>query len=233
MKTTVMKMKSLSILLAMIMLLGMIPVSIFAADTTPSYVALGDSISTGYGLANKTTQGFTYLLADELGYELTNLAVDGNTAAGILAQLQQQQVQNAVAGADLITITAGGNDLMAVLYQAIADQYNNEQSNDADKISADEVVDIFTSADPRKMNLLNYAMGLLNKSSDIYLIDDAAFANAVNAYIGVINQIMDRIYALNPDATVIIETQYNPYVEFNGASYTIIIFNVDLTPIYE
>lgn len=56
MKTKNWKTKTLSILLAIVMLFGMLPMSVFAADTAPSYVALGDSISTGYGLDNKTAQ---------------------------------------------------------------------------------------------------------------------------------------------------------------------------------
>lgn len=227
-----MKNKILAILLTIVMLLGMMPMSAFAADTTPSYVALGDSISTGYGLANKTAEGFTYLLAGTIDYELTNLAADGNTAAGILAQLQQQSFKDAVAGADLITVTAGGNDLMAVLYQAIADQYNATQSDTANHISASDITTIMAdSSDGRRMSILNYAMGLLNPNSDIYLINNQAFDDAVADFISTLILVLNAIKALNADTTVIVATQYNPYVEYNGASFEFFM-PIDLTPIY-
>ncbi len=230
MKTRNLKTKTLSILLAIVMLLGMLPMSVFAADTMPSYVALGDSISTGYGLTDKTTQGFTYLLADELGYELNNLAVDGNTAADILVQLQEQSVKDAVAGADLITITAGGNDLMAVLYQAIATEYNKLDVAANAPITADEVITIMSdSSDGRRLSVMSVALGLLKKDSGIYLLDNETFTGAVANYVSTLNQVLSEIKSLNADVTVIVATQYNPYVEFNGVSYAALI---DLTPIY-
>ncbi len=233
MKTTTIKTKVMSILLATVMLVGLLPTHVFAADTAPAYVALGDSISTGYGLADKTAQGFTYLLADALDYELTNLAVDGNTAAGILAQLQEQSVKDAVAGADLITITAGGNDLMALLYQAIAAEYNKLPIAANAPITADEVITIISdSADTRRLTVMSTALGLLKEDADIYLLDDEAFTDAIADYISTLNQVLSAIKALNEDAAIIVTTQYNPYIEFNGASFDAFLAQVDLTPIY-
>ncbi len=232
MKTRDLKTKTMSILLAIVMLLGVMPLSVFAAEPTPSYVALGDSISTGYGLADKSTQGFTYLLADALDYELTNLAVDGNTAVGILAQLQQTSYRDAVAGADLITITVGGNDLMALLYQAIAAEYNKLPFAADSPIAAADVLTIMSdSADGRRLTVMSIAMGLLTKDSDIYLLDDEAFIDAIVDYISTLNLVLSTIKNLNEDATVMVATQYNPYAEFNGASFNASLVQIDLTPI--
>ncbi len=230
MKTnTTLKAKVMSILLVLAMLTGMLPMAVFAANA-PSYVALGDSISTGYGLASKDTECFTYQLALEYGYELTDLAVDGNTTAGIIEQLKTDEVKTAVKNADFITITVGGNDLMALLYQAMADQYNR---NHAKMINASDIPQMMTDrSNPDFMSLVNYAMGLLNPAADIYLIDDPAFNDAIVAFVDSLNQITSDILALNEDANIIVTTQYNPYVEFNGYSYQYIIFSIDLTPIY-
>lgn len=234
MKTKNLKTKALSILLSLVMLFSMLPMTAFAADSTTSYVALGDSISTGYGLANKTTEGFTYLLADELGYELTNLAVDGNTAFGILSQLTStadETVLNVVKDADLITITVGGNDLMALLYQGIANLYNATQTDDAKKINASDITTIMSDPnDSRRLVLTNYALRLLNPSTEDYLIKNPTFTAAVNVFVGTLNQIMAAIFDVNPDATVIVATQYNPYVEYNGAFFANFI---NLSPIYQ
>ena len=70
------------------------------------YLALGDSISiddyTGVPGGGAPSQ-----LARKLGVELVNLTCDGNTTQGVLADLAR-----APAAADVVTLTAGGNDLL-------------------------------------------------------------------------------------------------------------------------
>src|SRR5919206_4457366 len=71
------------------------------------YLALGDSISiddyTGVRGGGAPAQ-----LARRLGAELVDLTRDGNTTEGVLADLAR-----APAAADVVTLTAGGNDLLA------------------------------------------------------------------------------------------------------------------------
>jgi lysophospholipase L1-like esterase len=71
------------------------------------YLALRDSISiddyTGVRGGGAPSQ-----LARKLGVELVDLARDGNTTQGVLADLIR-----APATADLVTLTAGGNDLLS------------------------------------------------------------------------------------------------------------------------
>jgi lysophospholipase L1-like esterase len=71
------------------------------------YLALGDSISiddyTGVHGGGAVSQ-----LAHRLGAELVDLTRDGNTTHGVLADLAR-----APAAADVVTLTAGGNDLLA------------------------------------------------------------------------------------------------------------------------
>src|SRR6266516_2030509 len=70
------------------------------------YVALGDSISiddyTGVRDGGAASQ-----LARKLDVELVNLTRDGSTTAGVLADLAA-----APTAADVVTVTAGGNDLL-------------------------------------------------------------------------------------------------------------------------
>jgi lysophospholipase L1-like esterase len=70
------------------------------------YLALGDSISiddyTGVRGGGAASQ-----LARKLGVELIDLTRDGNTTRGVLADLAR-----APAAADIVTLTAGGNDLL-------------------------------------------------------------------------------------------------------------------------
>jgi hypothetical protein len=70
------------------------------------YLALGDSISIddypgvrGGGAASQ--------LARKLGFDLLDLTRDGNTTHGVLADLDR-----APGAAQVVTLTAGGNDLL-------------------------------------------------------------------------------------------------------------------------
>jgi hypothetical protein len=71
-----------------------------------TYLALGDSISiddyTGVPGGGAASQ-----LARKLGLELVDLTRDGNTTQGVLAELAR-----APASADVVTLTASGNDLL-------------------------------------------------------------------------------------------------------------------------
>jgi lysophospholipase L1-like esterase len=73
---------------------------------TDIYLALGDSISiddyTGVQGGGAASQ-----LARKLGLDLVDLTRDGNTSRGVLADLAA-----APAAADVVTVTAGGNDLL-------------------------------------------------------------------------------------------------------------------------
>jgi lysophospholipase L1-like esterase len=70
------------------------------------YLALGDSISiddyTGVRRGGAPSQ-----LARKLGLDLIDLTSDGNTTQGVLTDLAR-----APAAADVVTLTAGGNDLL-------------------------------------------------------------------------------------------------------------------------
>jgi lysophospholipase L1-like esterase len=88
-------------------------------------VALGSSFAAGPGIdpvvdraAGRSGRNYAHLLAERLGARLTDLTVSGATTATILEQPQRTlrrrfppQVAGLPADADLVTITAGGNDL--------------------------------------------------------------------------------------------------------------------------
>jgi lysophospholipase L1-like esterase len=71
------------------------------------YLALGDSISID-DYTGVLGGGAPSQLARKLGVELVDLTSDGNTTQGVLADLAR-----APAAADVVTITAGGNDLLS------------------------------------------------------------------------------------------------------------------------
>ncbi len=190
-----MKKRILSILLALCMTALLMPMTVLATGKT--YLALGDSISTGYGLANATTEAFPAIIKSQLGdrYTLVNKAVNGETTASLLSRLSTAEYQNAVAAADLITITIGGNDLMALLYQFLADEMN--MTVEQMKASLES-----GSAD---MTMFTAVANAINNGS--FVPTEAQISAIAVKFMAVIS----AIKALNVNATIIVTTQYDPY----------------------
>jgi lysophospholipase L1-like esterase len=95
------------------------------AQTTPFYLALGDSLAFGVGADDPATQGYVGLtenaLRDEVfqsGIDLANLSVPGATSADLL--VPNGQVERALSeigsrgGVDVISIDIGANDLLSL-----------------------------------------------------------------------------------------------------------------------
>lgn len=81
------------------------------------YISLGDSVAAGNGASDRATTSFVALLAkDEGGLETANLAVAGATTGDVIEK-QLAQAAEAARGKKLafITISAGGNDLAALI----------------------------------------------------------------------------------------------------------------------
>ncbi|WP_074639291.1 SGNH/GDSL hydrolase family protein [Streptococcus equinus] len=86
-----------------------------------NYVAIGDSLTEGVG--DTTNQGgFVPLLSqamtDTYNYQVTysNYGISGNTSQQILSRMTRQEaIQKSLAKADMMTLTVGGNDVMAVI----------------------------------------------------------------------------------------------------------------------
>ena len=119
------------------MLLGATPVAAAGASHAERYVALGDSISSGYGLEYETEK-FTQQVANENHLSLTSLAQNGETSGTLLERLGDPEVASAVAQADVITITVGGNDLLNALYGYLAEEYDE---NHTDTPTTEEEID--------------------------------------------------------------------------------------------
>ena len=105
----------LSILFAVVLCAGVLfPNITLAADTRPSYVALGDSIPAGYGLST-TADAYPALVGKEINYLVSNLAESGDTTSDLISKLKTATYKNKLSKASLVTISIGGNDLMGSL----------------------------------------------------------------------------------------------------------------------
>ncbi len=202
---------------------GIYPVTASAADGY-NYLALGDSISTGYGLADASTECFVPQLAEDIGYNFTNEAVDGNTAANLLTQLQGGTLDSAISEAELVTITCGGNDLMNPLYERIANAYN--AANEDSPITAEDVTVILAGQHETlsKTALLTYALSAVEGFSD-----SDEFAASLADFETNMNSIIEYLFDKNYYLSIAIATQYNPYVAFKGVN----LFGIDANLIYD
>jgi lysophospholipase L1-like esterase len=87
--------------------------------TAGVYLSVGDSIAAGNGSSDPNTASFPALVAEARGLALENLAVPGATTSDVIDE-QLPQVESAIAGREvaLITVSAGGNDLAALIPNA-------------------------------------------------------------------------------------------------------------------
>lgn len=197
-----MKRRLLSVLLSLCLMLGLLPTAAFAQGEV--YVALGDSISTGYGLTDSDAC-FTRQIAASKSYALKSHAVDGATSSTLLAKLSDPAVAADVASADVITITIGGNDLMGALYLYLANQYNEKYDT---ALSAADIQNALMDKHEtiKQTDILIFASNVLS--------DFPQSAEAISALRQLGTNLTASIAAIknaNPDVTLIVANQYNPY----------------------
>ena len=201
-----MKKRLIAALLSLCMLLGMAPLSALAAQ--PVYVALGDSISTGYGLDTETAgKSFAEQIAEQQEQELslTMLAQDGETTASLLAKLADAdgEVAKALETADVVTLTIGGNDFMNALYEYMADAYNQA-------VGTSVTAERFKEALEGKDAVLEQAAALAFVTQNISGFAVEAGGTLLTQFETALNGIASSIRSYT-EAPVVVATQYNPY----------------------
>ena len=198
-----MKKRLIAALLSLCMLLGMAPLSALAAQ--PVYVALGDSISTGYGLdTEKAEKSFVEQIAEQQELSMTMLAADGETTASLLEKLADADgaVAKALEPADVVTLTIGGNDFMNALYEYMAEAYNAANSK---SFTAEQ----FKEALEGKNEELEQAMALIFVTQNI-----SGFASGASTLLTQFETALNKIASgirRHTNAPVVVATQYNPY----------------------
>lgn len=201
-----MKKRLLSMILSLCLVLSLLPAQAFAAERL-SYVALGDSITTGYGLNSPTTESFAALLAEKGNFALTNLAEDGETTETLLQTIQNNST--GIKKADVITITIGGNDLMNVLYDFLMAKYNADETN-PDDMNEEQIKKILQSNDADDLQKKQKLLGYLSDENNIAELK-SAISEKISSISSKFSTIITSLKILNPNTTIIVATQYNPY----------------------
>lgn len=161
------------------------------------YVALGDSISSGYGVSAE--QAFPSLVAADCGLELKNHAAEGAKSADLLAAVTTDaEVMADVAAADAITITIGGNDLMGALYS-----YIGEKLMPGIPVTEEQIKNMLINADLATLQkVADNIDGFLTSPTTIQTISKLS-ENLVAS--------VAAIKAANPTVVIVVANQYNPY----------------------
>lgn len=171
-------------------------------------VVLGDSITSGYGLDGyvsgdnySAAQSFANRLGGEFGsYE--NYAVDGRTSGELLTALDDADIAAALAGADTVVVSIGGNDFLQPMLGAVQDAV----MSDPDLLSAIQGGDVQLDED-------NY-MQIMSQMMSVML--DAVDAVDVSDIGGNICSILSEISDLNSECQVILLTVYDPFEGVQG-----------------
>lgn len=213
MRGTILK-KIVALAVAVCLVLSAAPTGVKAADsdgTWGAYLALGDSISSGYGL-NEGEQAFPAIVAGTGNLTLDNQAQEGETSATLLAKLKNGALIQNVQNADVITITIGGNDLMDALYSFLTNKY--AEYREQSPLPLPEM-----NKEQIKAALLSGNQTVLAFASTV--VGDFATSTEAQQALAVLGtnfaSIMTVLRQINPNVWVVVATQYNPYAYLGKA----------------
>lgn len=193
-------------------------------------LALGDSVTAGFGLEQPQNEGFAALLQKEWGGCWQNEGVNGATASQLRALVSGGGLDASIKEAEIITVTVGGNDLLQVLYGAIANRYNRNNKLAEDEVSGDgdgggaskssgkalsgaDVGRILSNtAHPKNLPLLLTASRLIGEGYPQLRSD---VLSAVQRVKQELLAAVAELHRKNEDAVIIVTTQYNPYQEMH------------------
>jgi len=172
----------------------------FFSGRTLNIVAIGDSLTQGVG-DSYGQGGYVGILersinAEEELVQFENLGKRGNRSDQLLERLQETEVEETIAEADIILVTIGANDIMRVLRENITDldirHFLHENG-----LYEDRLYDIFTQIED------------INGGTDIYLI-------------GIFNP-FDRYFEEIPELNMIVdewnETGENVAEDFDNMTF--------------
>lgn len=157
------------------------------SDEPKRLVALGDSITRGYGLA-EGEKSYVEILTEEGNFKSDNFAVNGRTSTVLLEDLQKpsEKEKSALQQADYIVMSIGGNDMLYLVDKLV----NGALPSDSAENPAETV-----------RNLIDMAGKLTaeNMTSDI------------SYYKSTVEKIINLLREMNPKAEIVMQTVYNPF----------------------
>ncbi|MFL4359263.1 SGNH/GDSL hydrolase family protein [Streptococcus uberis] len=137
------------------------------SQSSLNYLAIGDSLTEGIG--DESNQGgFVPLLAQDIESHFnmqvtaSNFGVAGNTSQQILDRMKDDpNLKKALESADLITVTVGGNDIMAVVRQNLS-TLDESSFLEASKDYQNHLREMISLAKKGNKRVKIYILGLYN-----------------------------------------------------------------------
>lgn len=137
------------------------------SQSSLNYLAIGDSLTEGIG--DESNQGgFVPLLAQDIESHFniqvtaSNFGVAGNTSQQILDRMKDDpNLKKALKSADLITVTVGGNDIMAVVRQNLS-TLDESSFLEASKDYQNHLREMISLAKKGNKRVKIYILGLYN-----------------------------------------------------------------------
>lgn len=168
-----------------------------SAEADPGYIlVLGDSIASGYGLAEGEYRYADYL-EDYLGMESIDYAKPGQTTAELLELVSGEEVQTDAPLSSVICVSIGGNDLIDTVEEYLNGLLNTYNTTNGTSLTLKEYIKTVVAVDDDlQTTMVMKLTSLLNKTA--------------NNYKSNIKQIEEILKELNPDAQIVIQTVYNP-----------------------
>lgn len=175
-------------------------------DVPPKLLILGDSIATGYGLegyspedktncssyANLLSEEYSQLLPAESRFSMNDLAIDGQTSAELLEGLNSGKYDELLDSADCIVVSIGGNDLLGVLFDVLADVGVNADGSEKTTFDLKSML--------VKLKDMNSTLDENIAQFDVNIADIAKYIETAS------------------DGQLIIQTQYDPLESFDQIS---------------
>ena len=208
--------KVLNILIIFILLIAYIfPIMSFANSNFTTYVALGDSIAYGYGLANRDNDSYASKVRQKYNISQSNfqnLAVSGMTCAEYYEKIQEEEYTSAIENADLLTVSIGSNELLGLVTKAVSDVTGVPIDSPN---FVQEAQNVFLSASMlEKIKMLTEIYNTFT-SEEMKLQIEAS----INTYKDNWSKSIQYIKEINPDITIVATEFYNPYYEISLGSY--------------
>ncbi len=190
--------------------------ALIASLSSTTYLALGDSITAGYGLDDPDTESFVSLFGDEIGATTINYGVSGLTAETLAATLATGEYDTYLAMVDVVTITIGGNDLMQAFYTYLLSLYNTAYGTE---LTVTDVQTWFTDGVSYSTEIATVLALLTTDEGTAGAL--SAVTEAATTCLTNIQSIVTKILEVNPDVVILIANQYNPYTILSSlASYS-------------
>lgn len=160
--------KTGAVILALLFAFSMMNTASAQVKIPAVYIALGDSLAAGQTPASQIDAGYADLIAQELGrnqpvaFFSKDLAFPGFTTADVLERVREEEAKEILASANIITLSAGANDLLRLVQANPADgslRFERIQSDFALNGARQNISEILQELSQSAPNADIYVMG--------------------------------------------------------------------------